>query len=111
MLTSEWPCARCGGEIKRHTHAFCPPPSKRKLRPFRFHLGCVDKLGPTKITYYLRGTVERCVGPRRGFVHLPGYSTQGPTGARYPWMTRAECIRDAKAQGATARFEKQAPPW
>lgn len=55
------------------------------------------------ITYYRRGDVERGAG--RLYRWASGYSADSPTGGvLYPWMTRRECQRDAKAQGARARF-------
>ena len=53
------------------------------------------------ITYTYRGGVER--GPRYDW--HDGYSETGPNGEVYfPWMTRSECQRDARSQGAQAIF-------
>ena len=55
-----------------------------------------------KIVYHYRGQIER---HRRGhFWWARGYSEELDGGVGYPWMTRQECLRDAKARGATATF-------
>lgn len=58
-----------------------------------------------QITYYYRGEVERGTGgPRYGW--HPAWSPNGEDGKgeTFPWMTRKECLLDAKAQDATAIF-------
>ena len=53
------------------------------------------------ITYQYRGQVER--GAR--YRWADGYSeTTTTVGVLYPWLTKKECRRDAKAQGKRAVF-------
>ena len=57
-----------------------------------------------RITYYYRGQVERIRMGGRGNWY-DGYSANGPDGGvLYPWMTKPECQRDARTQGAVATF-------
>ncbi len=61
------------------------------------------------ITYCYRGDVERGTAtprnPRPGYRWADGYSEDGPEGRpSYPWMTRRECQKDAKARGCRAVF-------
>ena len=58
-----------------------------------------------EIVYHSRGRVERGTGGP-GYVWKNAYSETREDGVLYPWMTRAECRRDAIAQGGKARFEK-----
>lgn len=63
-----------------------------------------------EIRYVYRGAVERGTG--RGYRWHDGYSADSPGGGiQYPWMTKREAQRDAKAQGARAVFvrERQIP--
>ena len=65
---------------------------------------------PKTITYYYRGDVER--GRRRRGVFFyawqRGYSATGPSGGVLcPWMTKQECLADARKQGARARFVEE----
>lgn len=56
------------------------------------------------ITYTYRGQVERGNG-KPGYDWHRGYSeTTESGGILCPWMTRAECIADAKGRGAVAQF-------
>lgn len=57
------------------------------------------------ITYHYRGQIERGNG-KPGYTCYEGYSETIDNGISYPWMTYRECQRDAKAQGATARFAR-----
>lgn len=53
------------------------------------------------ITYTYRGQIERGAD----YHWCDGYSETTAEGhVLYPWMTRQECQRDAKAQGAKAQF-------
>jgi hypothetical protein len=62
------------------------------------------------ITYVYRGEVERWDPKRRSYVWWSGYSTTGPKGeVRFPWMTKIECSKDAKRDGAKAVFEENIP--
>jgi hypothetical protein len=57
-----------------------------------------------KIIYTYRGGVERGVGG--SYVWRNGYSESGINGeVYYPWMTKKECIHDAKVRGAVAVFK------
>lgn len=61
-----------------------------------------------QITYFRRGRVERGQGFPIRYRWCEGYSANGQSGAPlFPWMTRRECQRDAKAQGAVAAFVDQ----
>lgn len=55
------------------------------------------------ITYVYRGEIERGTG-QPGYAWHPGYSEEVTGGALFPWLTRAECQREARARGAIARF-------
>lgn len=60
-----------------------------------------------QITYYYRGEVERGNG-KPGYDWHPAWSANNEEGrALYPWLTRKECLEDAKRQGATAIFYPQ----
>lgn len=62
------------------------------------------KLTKPTIAYHYRGDVERG-GPTTRIRWARGYSASGLAGAvAYPWLTRRECQRDAKWQGARAIF-------
>ncbi len=53
------------------------------------------------ITYVYRGRIERGTDYR----WCDGYSQDSADGLpTYPWMTRQECIRDAKSKGEKAQF-------
>lgn len=71
-----------------------------------FDISVVREREP-KLLYKHRGQVER-PAIRRGkptYVPHEGYSRDGADGAvMYPWMTRAECQREAHLMGARARF-------
>lgn len=61
------------------------------------------------ITYVYRGQVERgcLVNGRHGrpsYRWHDGYSQETEQGPLYPWLTRAECLKDAKSQGCKALF-------
>lgn len=59
------------------------------------------------ITYYYRGGVERGNG-KPGYDWHDGYSPNNEQGQMTaPWMTYRECQADAKAKGATAKFENR----
>lgn len=64
------------------------------------------------VTYYYRGSVERPTRRRKDRPHCPsyiwhrGYSEGGET-PQYPWMTRVECVADARARGSRAVFEEE----
>lgn len=56
------------------------------------------------IEYFHRGRIERGNG-KPGYDWHEGYSANAADGSTlYPWMTRLECIADARAQGAKALF-------
>ena len=56
------------------------------------------------ITYTFRGRVERGNG-QPGYDWRDGYSETTAEGkVSFPWMTRGECQKDAKARGCTAKF-------
>lgn len=58
------------------------------------------------ITYYYRGMIERGNG-KPGYDWREGYSERGENGGViYPWHTKAECRREARALGRMARFER-----
>ncbi len=62
------------------------------------------------ITYYLRGQIEVGTGGP-GYRWAQGYSESAPNGGIcYPWMSRNDCIRDARARGAVAHFEETPGP-
>lgn len=62
------------------------------------------------IVYHHRGQVERGNG-KSGYDWHDGYSENAEDGsATFPWMTKAECRQDAKAQGAKAAFEDRRIP-
>lgn len=74
-------------------------------RQFADGLNKLHKMGRKscvpEIPYYYRGQIER--GPR--YEWRDGYSSNSPEGfVRYPWMTKRECQRDAKARGGKAVF-------
>jgi hypothetical protein len=48
------------------------------------------------------GLVERWSKSKRSYVWYEGY--QQPN--CFPWMTRAECVAEAKAQGVKAVFQE-----
>lgn len=53
------------------------------------------------ITYYYRGQIER----GKNYRWCEGYSENGETGRPlYPWSTKRECQREAKALGCKAVF-------
>lgn len=55
------------------------------------------------IVYTYRGSIERAT--RRGYAWRDGFSETSAEGRPlYPWLTRAECMADAKARGARAAF-------
>ena len=57
--------------------------------------------------YYFRGMIERITSRGRGR-WVEGYSGIGNTGGiLYPWETRQECQREARAEGKIARFVKK----
>ncbi len=64
----------------------------------------------TTIAYHYRGGVERGIGG--SYEWREGYSQGSADDSHvyYPWMTKRECQRDAKAQGATARFYRNGNP-
>lgn len=58
-----------------------------------------------RIIYTYRGIIERGIGG--SYEWKDGYSpTTDDGGVLYPWMTRKECIHDAKAQGKRAVFQR-----
>lgn len=60
------------------------------------------------IIYVYRGQIERGNG-QPGYSWADGFSETSRDGLPlYPWLTRAECFKDAKAQGAIAGFERAA---
>jgi len=55
------------------------------------------------IVYFYRGGTERPDG--RSYRWHDGYSAMSANGnTLYPWMTKAECRSNARAQGARAEF-------
>lgn len=55
------------------------------------------------ITYHYRGRIG--VHTRNGYEWRDGYSADSATGGvLYPWETKAQCRRDAAAQGKRAVF-------
>ena len=63
------------------------------------------------VTYKYRGQTERDPGRsfpnhhKTGYRWLGSYSEDSPEGyPLYPWMTRNECLDDAKARGLKAKF-------
>ncbi len=58
------------------------------------------------IKYIYRGNVERGTGNRRTpYRWHPGYSQTSSDGSvQYPWMTVAECRKEATSRDATAKF-------
>ena len=60
------------------------------------------------IIYHYRGGIERGIGG--SYQWREGYSEgEGPI-VNYPWMTRAECRRDAISQGGKAVFYRDCKP-
>ena len=56
------------------------------------------------INYHYRGRIERGNG-KPGYNWHPGYSeTTADGGECSPWMTRRECLADARTRGAKAVF-------
>lgn len=64
---------------------------------------------PKKL-YKFRGGIERVKGRRNRvgtYVWHNGYSEDdGSGGVLYPWMTKAECRRDARTTGHVATFNR-----
>jgi hypothetical protein len=58
------------------------------------------------IVYHYRGGIER--GAR--YEWRDGYSETITEGVLYPWMTRAECRRDAMARNGKAVFYRDGKP-
>jgi hypothetical protein len=59
-----------------------------------------------RVIYSYRGRVERGIGGR--YVWRKGYSaTTQDGGVLYPWMTKRECQRQAKAEGHKAVFQEE----
>lgn len=60
------------------------------------------------IIYQYRGQIARGIG--NSYVCREGYSaTIKDGGILYPWLTRAECRRDAERAGSKAVFKKWEP--
>lgn len=60
-----------------------------------------------RIVYTYRGTIERGAGKGRYRV-VRGYSETTASGSvLYPWLTKAECRKDAASRGAIATFEER----
>ena len=64
-----------------------------------------------QVVYWYRGPVEKpkqVKGRPAGYKFVDGFSEQGAHGPCYPWMTRRECLLDARKRGVRALFRTEA---
>ena len=64
---------------------------------------------PTKkkelVFFYYRGSIERVSGKPMHYRWFNGYSERAPDGGvLYPWMTKKECMAEARGAGFRAVF-------
>ena len=66
---------------------------------------------PAVLMFYYRGLIESWSKRKRGYLWLPAYSENGPSGGIcFPWMTKKACREYARMQQSHAVFNDVLDP-